>query len=340
MADAHLKLSSRAKSGALQISPSRIMCVTAAFAAVSLALAAANAADWPMRPVRIVAPSTPGGAADLFARLLADRLGEHFGERFYVDNRPGGGGLIGAQVTARAEADGYTFVTSSIAYHAIAPAVSANPGFDPLRDFTHVAYIGGPPNVFIVNPALGVRSLAELVALARSRSLDYVSPGTGTLGHLLVEYFAHEAGVTLQHIPHKGSAQAMLDLIAGNVLFGTMTLSSALSQIRAGKVLPIAVSSKNRVAEFPDVPTLRELGGDDMVAYTWFGLSGPAGLPDDIAQRLNQAVITVLDLPDVRARLDQDAIMTEAMSRQGFTAFMTSEVHKWGPLAKRIGQAH
>ena len=300
---------------------------------------AAHAADWPTRPVRIVAPSTPGGAADLFGRLLADRLSALLHERFYVDNRPGGGGLIGAAFVAHAEPDGYTFVTSSVAYHAIEPAASQNPGFDPMRDATHVAYIGGPPNVFIVNPSLGVHSLAELVARAKEKSLDFVSPGVGTLGHLLVEEFAHEAGVKLQHIPHKGSAQAMVDLLAGTVPFGTMTWSSALGQIRAGKVIPIAVSSRARVAEFPDVPTLAESGYPDLVARTWFALSGPAGVPPDIVDKLNRAVAQVLDMPDVKARLDQDAIERDPMTPAQVTAFVGAEIAKWGPIAKRYVKA-
>jgi tripartite-type tricarboxylate transporter receptor subunit TctC len=298
-------------------------------------LPAAHALDWPTRPVRIVAPSTPGGAADLFGRLLADNLGRILKAPFYVDNRPGGGGLIGAVFVAHAEPDGYTFVTSSIAYHAIAPAASPNPGFDPMRDATHVAYIGGPPNVFIVNPTLGVRSLAELVALARRKSLDFVSPGVGTLGHLLVEDFAQKAGVTLVHIPHKGSSQAMLDLLAGTVKFGTMTWSSALGQIRAGKVIPIAVSSRARVAEYPDVPTLAESGYPDLVASTWYALSGPAGLPDEITRKLNHAVGEMLELPDVKKRLDQDAIEREPMTPEQVTTFVGSEVAKWGPIAKK-----
>jgi len=316
---------------------------TTAAALLALALSSsmlpAADTDWPARPVRIVAPSTPGGAADLFGRLLADKLGEILGERFYVDNRPGGGGLIGAQVTAHAPADGYTLMTSSIAYQAIAPAVNPNPGFDPVRDFTHVAYLGGPPNVFIVNPSLGVRSIKELVALAQTRSLDYVSPGTGTLGHLLVEYFSQRAGIKLQHIPHKGSAQAMMDLLAGNVMFGTMTFSSAAGQIRAGKVLPIAVSSKQRVREFPDVPTLRELGYDDIVANTWYGLSGPAGLAEPVVLKLHDAAQKFLELPDVKERFEKDAIEAEPMTTQEFTAFMASEVAKWGPIAKKLGAA-
>jgi len=312
------------------------------FCAATLALAVlstlAAAAEWPSRPVRIVAPSTPGGAADLFGRLLAERLSERLKERFYVDNRAGGGGLIGAQIVAHAEPDGYTFVTSSIAYHAIAPAASKDPGFDPMRDFTHIAYIGGPPNVFIVNPALPARSLAELVALARDKTVDYVSPGVGTLGHLLVADFAQTARIKLQHIPHKGASQAMLDLIAGNVPFGSMTWSSAVGQIRAGKALPLAVSSKTRVREFPDVPTLAELGYPDLVAHTWFALAGPARLPDDIVRKLNRAVIEILDLPDVRKRLDQDAIVTEPMTPEQMTQFMASEIAKWGPIARKFVQ--
>ncbi len=307
--------------------------------ALGLAIAVgpvARAADWPTRPVRIVAPSTPGGAADLFGRLMADHLSEILKERFYVDNRAGGGGLIGAQITARAEPDGYTFVTSSIAYHAIAPAASLNPGFDPIRDFTHIAYIGGPPTAFVVNPALNVRSLAELAARARAETIDFVSPGVGTLGHLMVEEFARQAGIKLQHIPHKGAAQAMLDIIAGNVPFGSMTWSSAVGQIRAGKVIPLAVSSKGRVPEFPDVPTLAELGYPDLVANTWYALSGPAGVPDDIVRKLNRAVTQVLELPDVRQRLDQDAVEREPMTPEELTAFITREVARWGPVARKF----
>src|SRR5215471_15683059 len=295
-----------------------------------------HALDWPTRPVRIVAPSTPGGAADLFARLMADKLSVLLHERFYVDNRPGGGGLIGAAYVARAEPDGYTFVTSSVAYHVIEPAASANPGFDPLRDATHVAYIGGPPNVFIVSPALGVRSLAELIARGRDNALDFVSPGNGTVGHLLVEAFARKAGMKVQHIPHKGSAQAMLDLLAGNVLFGSMTFSSALGQIRAGKVIPVAVSSRARVAEYPDVPTLAESGYPELVANTWYALSGPAGLPDEIVRRLNRAVAEVLEMPDVKKRLDDDAIEREPMTPAQVTAFFAAEIAKWGPIAKQF----
>jgi tripartite-type tricarboxylate transporter receptor subunit TctC len=311
------------------------------FAALAFAVAAmastAPAAEWPTRPIRIIAPSTPGGAADTFARLLAEYLPPLLRQPLIVDNRAGAGGLIGVAATAHAEPDGYTLVTSSVGYLAVAPAASANPGFDPIRDLTHVAFLGGPPNAFVVHPSLGVNSVKELVALARrGRPVDYVSPGVGSLGHLMVEYFAQTAGITMQHIPHKGSSQAMLDLVAGNVMIGSMTWSSAAAQVRAGAVIPIAVSSGVRVAEIPKVPTLREEGFDDLVAFTWYALSGPAGMPANVVQKLNQAVAAAWAMPALQRRLADDAIMAEPMSPQAVTAFVTDEVRKWGPIAKRV----
>src|SRR5262249_19392760 len=269
--------------------------------ALLLALATpATAADWPVRPIRIIAPSTPGGAADLFGRLLCEHFTEAFHERCFVENRAGAGGLIGTAATAQAAPDGYTLTTSSTAYHVIAPVVSANPGFDPLKDFTHIAYIGGPPNAFVVNPALGVHSLAELVALGkRGDPIDYVSPGVGTLGHLLAELFALKSGIKLQQIMTKGASQGMMDLIAGNVNVGTMTWTSPLTQIRAGRVPPLAIPASHRLAEFPQLPTFRELGYDDLTAVSWFALSGPAGLPNDITRKLNAAVADMLARPDI-----------------------------------------
>jgi tripartite-type tricarboxylate transporter receptor subunit TctC len=301
----------------------------------------ASAADWPTRPIRIIAPSTPGGAADMFARLLCDYFSETFRERCFVENRAGAGGLIGTAATAQAAPDGYTLTTSSTAYHVIAPVVSPNPGFDPMKDFTHIAYVGGPPNVFVVNPGFGVRSLKELVELGRrGQVIDYVSPGVGTLGHLLAETFAQKAGIKLQQIMTKGASQGMMDLISGNVNVGTMTWTSALTQIRAGKVIPIAVSSNARLAEFPDLPTFKDLGYADLTAVSWFALSGPAGLPSDITARLNAAVARMLELPAVRRRLDRDAGETRVMSPDEFTQFVASEIDKWAPVAKRVMQTN
>jgi tripartite-type tricarboxylate transporter receptor subunit TctC len=301
----------------------------------------AAAADWPSRAIRIIAPSTPGGAADMFGRLLCDHFSETFLERCFVENRAGAGGLIGTALTAQAAPDGYTLTTSSTAYHVIAPVVSRNPGFDPLKDFTHIAYIGGPPNVFVAHPALGVRSLAELAALGRrGETIDYVSPGVGTLGHLLAESFAQKSGIKLQQIMTRGASQGLMDLVAGTVKLGTMTWTSALGQIRAGTAVPIAVTSSGRLAEFPELATFKEQGYPELTAVSWFALSGPAGLPDDITRKLNAAVAQMLERVDVRKRLARDAVETRAMSPEEFTEFVASEIAKWGPIAKRVMPAN
>src|SRR5215210_2802944 len=296
-------------------------------------------AEWPNRPVRIISPASAGGTSDTFARILAERFGELFKERFFVENRAGAGGLIGASAVANAEPDGHSLVISAIAYTVIAPSASANPPFNPTQSFSHIAYIGGPPNVFVAHPSLGVKNMDELLALAKQRGLlDYVSPGVGTLGHLMAERFADEAKIKLQHIPNKGGATAMVDLVSGTVALGSMTWTSALQYIRNGQVVPIAVSSESRLPEFPNVPTLKELGYPNLVATIWFGLSGPAGLPADIVQKINKATIETLQLPAVRERLERDAIETKFMTPEEYTAFHAKEVEAWGPIAKRLLQ--
>jgi len=298
----------------------------------------AAAQEWPARPVRIVAPFAPGGSADTLGRLVAERLSDSLKQNFFVENRGGAGGLVGSQQVASADPDGYTFVISGIASHVIAPAINANAGFDPMKSFTHVAYLGGPPIVMIAHPSLGVASLKELVAKAKTsqEARGYVSPGAGTLGNLVAEYWGRKETIRLEHIPYKGAAQAITDLIAGHVKVGSMTWTTAHAQIRAGSVVPLAVSSAKRLPDFPNVPTFKELGYDDLVATTWFSVSGPADLPKSIVDRLNQEIIKALDHPDVRRKLDQEAMETEKMSPEAFTAFVEQEIGRWGPIAKQV----
>lgn len=303
------------------------------------ALLSTACAAWPDRPIRIIAPSTAGGAADTFARIIAEYAGPKLGTTFIVDNRAGGGGLIGVAATSKAEPDGYNLVISSAAYNAIEPFVSANPGIDPRKDFTHIAYVGGQANTFLVSAKSDLRSLADAVAAAKTKPMDFVSPGVGTLGHLLMENFAGTAGITLQHIPHRGSSQAMIDLVAGNVPLGTMTWSSAIGQIRAATVIPVAVSSEKRVEGYPNVPTLRELGYN-LVADSWFGLSGPPGLPRDIVEKLNAAVADAMKRPEVLARLANDGVTTNAMSADQFTALVNDDIAKWEPIVRKVGLGH
>ena len=229
-------------------------------------------AEWPDRAVKIIAPAGAGGASDTFGRLLAQHLGEIFKERFYLENRPGAGGLVGSAAVANSEPDGHTFLVSNVGYVVIAPLASNKPGFDTMRDLAHVAYLGGPPIAFVVNPSINVTNLAQFMEYAKKNGpVDYSSPGRGTLGHLVAERFAEKTGIKVQHIPTRGGAAAVNDLITGTVKFGSMTWTSALGQIKAGKLVPLAVTSERRMPDFPDVPTLKELGYPEFVEVTWFG---------------------------------------------------------------------
>ena len=283
-----------------------VKCAAMIGALISAALTSPALAAWPDRPIRIIAPSTPGGAADTFARIIAEYAGPKLGTTFIVDNRAGGGGLIGVAATAKAEPDGYSLVISSAAYNTIEPFVSANPGFDPRKDFTHIAYVGGQANTFLVSAKSPLRSLADAVASAKQKPMDFVSPGVGTLGHLLMENFASAAGIKL---------------------------------IRAGTVLPVAVSSEKRVEGYPTVPTLRELGYN-LVADSWFGLSGPPGLPRDIVDKLNAAVADAMQRPEVLARLANDGVTVNAMSADAFTALVNDDIAKWEPIVRKVGLGH
>ncbi|MCC6887424.1 MAG: tripartite tricarboxylate transporter substrate binding protein [Hyphomicrobiales bacterium] len=296
-----------------------------------------RAQEWPAKPVRIISPFAAGGGSDTLARILATQLSEQLGRQFYVENRGGAGGLVGTAAAAKAEPDGYTLVVSSIATHVLAPASSANPGFHPLQDFTHIAFIGGPPTVIAVHPSLGVTSLRALVAAAKAarEPLSYVSPGPGTLGNLIAVSLGQAEGIALAHITYKGAGQAVTDLIAGHVKLGSVTLTAALGHIRAGTLIPLAVSSAARLGELPQVPTLKELGYPNLVATTWFAIAGPAGIPRPIVVRLNQEIVKAIRTPMVQQRFRSEEIETAEMSADALTAFVTEEIARWTPIARK-----
>ena len=310
--------------------------------AVTLLLSAltsiAQAEEWPARPVRIIAPFAPGGTADTLGRVAAEQLSDAFGQQFFVENRPGAGGVTASLAVARMEPDGYNFVVSGIATHAIAPIMNPNTGYDPVHDFTHVAYFGGPPIVLIAPVGLDVKSLSELVAYAKSRNekLTFASPGTGTSGHLVAEYFAQKSGIAIEHIPYRGAAPGVMDVVAGHLRFGSMTWTTAAGQIAAGTVVPLAVSSPQRLADFPTIPTFKESGYPDLVSTTWFALAGPARLPGDIVAKINREVIKALAKPDVQSRLKVEQILTEPLTPEQLTAFVAAEYARWRPIAEQI----
>lgn len=314
----------------------RLLRIIAMCALVSLA-SIVCAQDYPSRPVRIVVPFAPGGASDSLGRIIADKLAHSMGGQFIVENRPGAGGVIGSEQVAKAAPDGYTLVVSGIASHVVAPFITPT-SFDPLKSFSHIALFGGPPTGLLVNATVPAKNVKEFVAFVKSspKGLSYASPGHGTHAHLIGELFRLRTGVNLVHVPYKGGGPAIADVVAGHVLSSFSTVQAASTFVRAGKARFLAMTSESRLKDFPDVPTFAELGQPELTAITWFGLSGPAGMPRPIVNRLNQEVRAALASPDVREKLSADGIEPNNMDADTFTAFVRKEIERWGPLAKTL----
>jgi tripartite-type tricarboxylate transporter receptor subunit TctC len=306
--------------------------------ALLLALVSLNSfgQDWPAHPVKIVVPFSPGGTADTLGRLVAGKLSESLKDSFVVENRGGAGGAVGSEAVAKAEPDGYTLVVSGIASHVIAPLLPRGTAYDPIRDFTHIALFGGPPAVLAVNPSLPAKNLKEFIALAKAKpgALSYGSPGNGTQGQLVAELFQQLAGIDLQHVPYKGAANAVTDLIAGHIPAVSTTLSTAGGQIRGGRARALAISAAARLPDYPDIPTFAESGYPALVATVWFSLSGPAGLPQSIVDRLNAEVRRALEQPDVKAKLRHEGIPSNNLDAKAFSAYVAEELHRWEPIVR------
>lgn len=300
---------------------------------------AAVGQTYPARPVKIIVPFGPGGTADTLGRLVAQELSDQLKESFVIENKGGAGGVVGSELVAKAPPDGYTLVVSGIASHVIAPLLPGGAPYDPLKDFTHIALFGGPPAVFAVNPSLPAKDLKEFVALAQQKpgSLSYGSPGPGTQGQLVAELFKREAGIDVLHVPYKGAAAAVTDLMGGQISSVSTTLSTASGQIKAGRARALALSSAERLPDYPDIPTFAEQGYPNIIGTVWFSLSGPAGMPQAIVDQLNAEVRRALELSDVRARLRHEGIVPNRLDAKEFTAFVTDELHRWGPTVRASG---
>src|SRR5229473_3428948 len=300
---------------------------------------AALAQPYPARPVKIIVPFGPGGSADTLGRLVGAKLADQLKESFVVENKGGAGGVVGSELVAKAPPDGYTLVVSGIASHVIAPLLPGGTPYDPLNDFTHIALFGGPPAVFAVNPSVPARDLKEFVSLAKEKpgALTYGSPGNGTQGQLVAELFKRLAGIDVLHVPYKGASAAVTDLMAGQITAVSTTLSTAAGQIRAGRARALAISAAQRLPDYPDVPTFAEMGYPDLVATVWFSLSGPAGLPPEVVSRLNEEVRRALELPETRERVKHDGILPNRLDAKEFTAFVSDELRRWGPIVRASG---
>lgn len=296
-------------------------------------------ATWPKQPIRIIVSFTPGGAPDILARVLAEYWQKNLGVPVLVENRPGVGGNIGADFVAKSEADGYTLLIGTVGIHAINAALYDKLSYDPVKDFTPISFLASTPNVLIVNKQLGVSNLHELVELAKSKpnQLTFGSSGVGTSLHMSGELFKEMTGVQIRHIPYKGRAQSLPDLVSGRITMLFDNLSSSLPLIKAGEVQALGVTSLKRSLAAPEIPTLAEQGLPGFEAISWFSLMAPAQLPPSIQMRLNRLTRQALTNREVKARLQAGGLDPMPGSPQDLSKLIASESNKWGRVIVRSG---
>ena len=321
--------------------PRRHFLSTAAvgFASLSLAPGGLMAQSWPSKPIRIVVTFPPGGSSDIVARLLAPSLATSTGQTVVVDNKPGAGATIGAADVARAAPDGYTFMLSNTAPISLSPFMLDKPPYDPITSFTHIAYIGSVANCFVVHPSVPAKTLPEFIAWAKQQSdpINFGSGGVGSIGHIVGEMLKSEAGIKLEHIGYKGSAPMHNDLVGGVIKFAIDTLPQNIPFIQAGKLRGLAVTSPKRASMAPDLPSVAESGMNKLVAENFFGLSGPAGLPQVVVDTMHRHVATALADGRVVKTLEDGGIALQPMSVEEFRRFVSKQVADWAPAVKASG---
>ena len=317
----------------------RILSAFLVAATAWLWLAPAGADDFPSRPVSLIVAFTPGGPSDVLARILGRKLDQLLGQPFVIENRPGAGGNIAAELVARAAPDGYTLLMGNNSILATNAGLYKKLGYDAERDFAPISLIGAQANIFVVNPALPARSMAELIALAKTKpgQLNFASSGYGAAAHLAGELFKTEAHIDIVHVAYKGAAPALQDVIAGHVQMMFATAASVVPHIKDGLVRPLAVTTLKRIAVLPDVPTVAELGIAGFDATTWHGLVAPAGTPKATIDALHRATVTALNDPDVRKALGDLGVEIVGSSPQEFAAYIKAEIPKWSAVVKAAG---
>ena len=303
--------------------------------ALASALSFAAAADYPDKPLRLVVPFPPGGSTEPLARVLSQKLGETFGQQVIVDNRPGAGSTIGAEIVARSPADGYTLLLSSIS-NAISAALYPKLNFDIVRDFAPITLLATTPGVLVVHPALPVKTVKEFIALAKAKpeQLAYSSAGNGTPPHLSAALFAGMTGIKLIHVPYKGGGPSIIALLSGEAQLSIASLPSAIGHMRSGKLRALGVTTPQRTPSLPALPTIAESGVPGYAAETWLGLAVAARTPKDITARLHAATAKAMMLPEVRERLDALGYILRIGSAEEYSNFVQSEVDKWRKVVK------
>ncbi len=303
------------------------------------ACAVAGAADtYPSKPIRFILPFPPGGGTDTLARIVGQKLTQDFGQTVVMDNRPGAGANIGAEIAAHSAPDGYTIVMGNIA-HAVNATLYRKLGYDLVKDFAPITLLAATPNILVVHPSVAAKSVKELIALAKAKpgQFNYASSGSGSSAHLAGELFKNLAGVDLVHIPYKGGGPAVISLIAGESAIGFATMPSVLPQVKAGKLRALGVTTAKRSPAVPDLPTIAEAGVPGYEANTWYGVLAPAKTPAPIVGRLHGEFLNIMQSADIRERIAVHGYEPETNTPQEFAAYIKSEIIKWGKVVKAAG---
>lgn len=301
--------------------------------------AVACAQNYPDKSVRVIVPFPPGGGADIVGRAITQKLTDALGKPFLVDNRSGAGGVLGADLGVRAVPDGYTLLFASSSSLSVSPHIMSKPPYDPQRDLTPVILIASSPNVLVIHSSLPARSVKELIALAKARpgEIIFASNGTGSLGHLTTELFMQRAGIKMLHVPYRGGAPAMIDMVAGNTLLLFATYSTVSAQVRAGRLRALAVTSARRAQAAPELPTVAEAALPGFESTQWWGIFGPVGLPAGIVGKLNEQINKILGSADIKERLALDATEPLGGTPADLAKYLKADYERWGKVVRDAG---
>jgi tripartite-type tricarboxylate transporter receptor subunit TctC len=299
----------------------------------------AGAQDFPSRPITLVVPFAAGGSTDLVARIVAQKLSEQLGQNVVVENRAGAGGNTGAAAVAKSAPDGYTLLYGTISTHTLNPLMAKKSAYDPVKDFEPVALVGSIPNVMVVHPSVPANSVQELIAAAKAdpAKFSYASSGVATPLHLSGEMFNAMAGTKMAHVPYRGAGPAMNDLVAGQVPVMFDNLPTSVEQIKGGKIRALAVTTKQRVKQMPDIPTMDEQGLKGYETYSWQAIFAPAGTPKPVVDRLNAEIVKALADPGVQKRLDELTMTVTPSTPADLGKHVADQLAKWAPIVKATG---
>jgi len=315
------------------------LCAIAATLSFGAVINSVQAQNYPNHPITLVIPFAPGGSTSIVGRGIADKMSELLGEKVIVDNRPGAGGTVGTKAVAKSDPDGYTLVLGYTGTLAIGPSLYKNPGYDPRKDFAPIGMIGNAPNSLVVNPSFPAKTVAELIAYAKANpgKVNFGSAGAGTASHITGEYFARAAGITLIHIPYKGTGPALTDLLGGHIPMAFAPIPASHPNVSAGKLRALAVTSSTRSSLLPDVPTMIEAGLPGFDASLYYGLAAPAGTPRPIIDKLNKALREALASDEVKKQLINDGTEITPGTPEDYVDFIDKDEKKWSQLIKSSG---